>query len=178
MLFHIKRIEEYIKRLENSTFEIIEIEFPEMYTFSLDKQNKLSNIESSILKELATLTPVIMPIYTIPASYLKNTFSSANAIFAILEQDIGYFKKYYDIQPLIDKGIISKLNINRCLNTIIKITIETTYDPNTSEHIIKYLNEHNLTVTDNLIGNIIAVNYKLKTSDIAYDYYNIWIPIK
>ena len=178
ILKRIKRLESLTLDIENSFNHIIEDSMPEIYVFSLLNNKGITKEELIKLKELATLTPVVLPINKVSSKYLKNTYMESTSLIGIQGEDMWFFEKYYNLSSLIEKNIIIKIQASKCLSSIIRIDSDNKYDDKALKHIIEYLDNTEYVVEDEIYGSVIAVNYKRKNDMKNYDYYITWIPIK
>ena len=178
LIKHYKRHKKWNENIETNFHVITNDKMPCMYLFNVENSNELTKQEVKILKELASLTPIVMPINVLDVSYLNNTFKETGYKMGILEEDFEYFDKYYNLNSLKEKNVFEKINVNNNMQSIIRINLPTTYDENALSYIINYININNIKVQPKLYGSIISVNYCSMDNENLNDYYIIWIPIE
>ena len=177
ILKHINRMESLTKRIEDSCEIIIEDYIPEIYVFSLLNNKNITKEETVLLKELATLTPAIIPINMVSSDYIRNTDMKSTSLRGIYVEDMWFFEKYYNLNNLIKNNIFKKIPASKCISTIIGIDSEKRYDDKAFNNVIQYINNSQYIVNGEILGSVIAVNYKKKNALKMYDYYIVWIPI-
>lgn len=174
---YIERLEYNLQQVENDPFAITKTEFPALYIFSHEKDQPLNEEAIALQKELAAITPIVLPIYTVKAEELHNESVTAAASLGIWGEDMDYFIQYHHIQPLIEQKVLCPVPEKPCLHTFARIYAPLSTDPQLFQHVISYLEKSDLKVSGDIIGNILAVNYKRKKDEHPYDYYEIWIPV-
>ena len=174
---HLSRIKDWTNQIETSFHQMTMAQMPETYIFTIDSINiELSIDEKKILHQLATFTPVVIPINIIDPTYLENTYMESDYAMGIFAEDFEYFTKYYPLKSLIEKGVFTKIPTGEWLTTIIRINIAQRYDKTALQYIINYLSTKKIQVCTKLYGSIIAVNYQHPNEDDLFDYYIAWIP--
>lgn len=175
---YINRLENRLLQIEQNPFAITEDEIPSMYLFSQDKKLCWSDEAKTIQKDLASITPIVLPIYTIDAENIQNDTITAMATLGIWDEDIDYFIQYHGIQSLLDHGLLYQVTKKPCLHTMVRLYAPHTCNTAIFQHVISYLEEKKYKISGNILGNILAVNYKREAEEKPYDYYEVWIPIE